>query len=211
VVEAVLTAEQHRITCVHEAAHAVVFALHQHYLAYSVEVVPVGTVIAEAVLVERKGAARNALGLVCGSSMPGGMYIHVDDYGFYDVDRKRYRADLKNMEEHAPGIGRHARQEMRAYVRGCLAGPVSEEIMRGATDIWFEPWDGLGGDIDRADALCRLLPFRNEYEKLLEETVSLLRTPDIWTRILRLADALAVAGRLEGEELDQFLRAGGAA
>lgn len=56
-----------------------------------------------------------------------------------------------------------------------------------------------------AEACCRLLPFRHEIFHLADKTEHLLRNPDIWQAVIRLADLLETKEPLETERLLGFL------
>lgn len=204
-----LTKAVRRIVCVHEAAHAVIYALGGATI-YRVAVAPEGS---ESWSYQaRKGPLSQDIWGICETSDLGpavGMWCKWDEpNGGYLADRNGFNALIARAQ--AAGM-RHAaaaqRRELRAHVCGMLAGPIGECILTKADfDIWaleecfcYE----RNHDITLAVGLSRLLPWRNELFHLIDVTEAALRTPAIWARVLALADELERAGALD--DVGQFL------
>ncbi len=204
-----LTARHRREVCVHEAAHAVVHAIGGASV-YGVEVAPEG--VADWVTEDRKGGLLADLWGCCHTSdAPGWMFIRWDDEGFggyYKGDRKGYANLLHQLDSRYRGSSKEQRRQLRAYICGALAGPIADAIREGQPEgsIYLEPEYERGEDLTVAEALCWLLPFRKEFDRLATETERVLREPETWQAVMRLADALETAGTME-EELIDFLPA----
>ena len=200
-----LTAEQRRVTCVHEAAHAVVYALGGASV-YRVAVAPVGST--DWTVQGRKGGTlRNLVG-VCRASDLGlaNMYLHYTP-GEYGADRAGFRRDLAQMSGVYEAMRRETYRQIRAHVCAVLAGNAAEDILRGE-DPYPHETDCYGDrpdDAAIAEMLAWLLPRRRELDRLHELTVETLRQPDVWARVLALADELEAAGDLDDDRLDQHL------
>lgn len=202
-----LTSDERRITCFHEAAHAVVFAI-GGAIVDSVEVAPLGATNWETNA--ENGAAISDLWGVCrgGDRGDAGMFIHWSDDAGYQVDVRGHRAWRRKHDNQRQRsvIYRH----LRRYICGVLAGPVSELIYNGfsmegilidACEDSIDP----AYDLTIATAHSRLLPFRNEFDNLASATVRLLSEPETWQRVSRLAEYLEAAGEIEGEKLQSYL------
>ncbi len=199
-----LTARRRREICVHEAAHAVVHAI-GGATVYAVEVAPKGATdwVAEG----RKGGILTDLWGCCQTSdAPGWMFIRWDEDG-YCGNRKGYTNLLHKLDSHYRGSSKAQRRQLRAYICGTLAGPIADAIREGQPEgsIYLEPeWERYE-DLTVAEALCWLLPFRKEFDRLATETERILREPETWRAVLRLANALESAGRIEYDGLQHYL------
>lgn len=200
----VFSAHDRRVTCVHEAAHAVIAAIGGIFV-YSVEVAPAGSTEWTATG-RRGGVVTDAWGLCCPSDPPT-FYLLARrwnaDEGFYECDRAILRQYLATLpSRHRAESYRHA----RAHVCMCLAGPISESILEGEDPpYWFESeswWTGSPDDVSNAESFARLLPFRNEQDHAIEVTTAAL--VEHWGCVIRVADALEQAGKLE-DELEHLL------
>lgn len=214
-----LTRERRRGVCIHEAAHAVIHALGGSFV-YLLAVAPED---ATSWQVEgRKGHLYTDLWGVCSGSDWWSWYVRwSDELGEYEANRRGYAKHLREMErqinEHQRSEGRPARRiaaeerrVARLHVCVSMAGPVADAVVAGedvedALDYWSIDWYEQGHDLTVAAAIARVLPYRTEYQHAVRVTEEALRRPDIWAAVIRLADELERAGRLENEALDPFL------
>jgi hypothetical protein len=89
------------------------------------------------------------------------------------------------------------RQCVRAEICVLLAGPAASQIFEG-NDVSL--WEGdftPAEDITKALGLAQLLHWRNEYDYLADLTERMLRRPEVWAMVLRLADELERHGDIE--------------
>jgi hypothetical protein len=211
----ILTKEMRRAVCVHEAGHAVIHALGGS-IVHRVAVAPEGDDGTWAIE-GRKGGTLTDLWGVCQASdffeMDRAMTWNEDEMT-WECDRKRFDAQLRQVESHLAEHGRrHARRYIpesrrivRAYICAGIAGPAAEQIFNGE-EVWLDEADDYSNateDIVIAQARSWLLPYRNEYSHAVEVTEAALRRPDIWERVIRLADELERLGDMD-DELDGFL------
>jgi len=125
-----LTKELCHITCIHEAAHAVVFALGGVFV-YSVEVAPEGAESWSSI--SRKGTHQDDLWGSCATSdVPGGLWLRWDnEEGCYTFDKGGFREFRKLLPRKAKALQTRA---IRAFGCGFLAGPMAEMILDGQND-----------------------------------------------------------------------------
>jgi hypothetical protein len=206
----VLTKQRRREACVHEAAHAVIHRL-GGATVYRVAVAAEGC---PAWGTEReRGGIPTGLWGVCSLGGPIGIAQEcikwdedLGDSGGYLCDRRAFARILRGTEAdwNRPGFSSKMRRHLRAFVCGCLAGPVVDSFLEGDDDPWLEPVVPEE-DEDRtlAHALARLLPFNREYDHLAQVTIEALRRPDIWQKVITLADELERVGDIE--DVDPFL------
>ena len=203
------TAKQRRVTCVHEAAHAVMFAL-GGVSVYRVAVAPVGST--DWTVQGRKGGTYSDLRGVCQASDSGAeMFLHYtpDEYG---ADRAGFRKYLALVGEAMRGrvrpeaMRRETYRRIRAHVCATLAGNAAEDLLQGE-DPWPREHDcgGRPDDAAIAEMLAWLLPYRREVDRLHDLTAETLRRPEVWARVLALADELDAAGDLDDDRLDRHL------
>lgn len=198
-----LTAQERRRTCVHEAAHAVIFAL-GGATVYDLAVAPEGST--GWTFTGRKGGLSSDLWGICS---PSDMYLPMrwsEDASAYELDSAGWSQLRKAISEFPNGkrVGRAQLTCIRAHACAALAGPLSELLLDGGQDPYIEPLWERGEDATLAAGYCRFLPYWNEYEHLTEVTVAALREPDIWARVISLADALGIAGHMQ-QSVDAFL------
>lgn len=192
-----LTRERRRAVCIHEAGHAVMHALGGAWV-YRVAVAPEGAT--EWHTTGRKGAHLADLWGVCSpSDGPGSLHIRWDpESGDWGADRAGFLRILGMLEEHQPGSKREAWRQIRAQVCGSLGGPAAEQIHEDETPwLDYEGEWGVFDDAKSAQAHAWLLPWRGELEHLHGLTVQTLMRPDVWALVVRLADALEMAGDME--------------
>ncbi len=195
-----LTRAHRRTVCVHEAGHAVLFALGGAFV-YRVAVAPEGATAWQTT--GRKGSPMVDLWGVC---QPAGHAaapcIRWDAAsGDYGADRRLF-AEMQRLCAQLPG-GRRVRDEslriLRAHVCATLAGPAAEQLHLGEDDPWLDTegaW-GVWDDAKAAQCLGWLLPWRGEIEHLHGVTVAALRRPDVWASVQRVADELERRGDIE--------------
>src|SRR5689334_20962272 len=101
----------------------------------------------------------------------------------------------------------HVLADIRRFVRlrvcGALAGPIAETYYQGrAFDVWdTDGWMDQETDVEIAQGLSCLLPYRSEFEHACEVACEALRRPEIWSRVLTLADELARAGSMSADAI----------
>jgi hypothetical protein len=211
-----LTRERRREVCIHEAAHAVIHSLGGAFV-YLLAVAPEDATSWE--VHDRKGGLNTGLWGICSTSDFFTPFIRWDDeheyrvdgraYGVYLRDMERQINDLRRAEGKRPAkIAAEQRRIVRAHICGSMAGPVADAITRGddvedALDWWGVDTSDRHDDLCHAEAMARLLPFRNEYGHAVRVTEQALRRPDIWAAVMRLADELDRVGRME--DLDPWL------
>jgi hypothetical protein len=211
----ILTKEKRRAVCVHEAGHAVIHALGGS-IVHRVAVAPEGNDGTWAIE-GRKGGTLTDLWGVCQASDFWEMQIRLtwnEAELTWEADRKGFDASMREMQSH---LAKHNRQHARRYVAdtrrivrahvcGGIAGPAAEQIYN-AEEVWLDEPDYFadrGEDLVLAQARSWLLPYRNEYGHACQVTEAALRRPDIWERVIRLADELERLGDMD-DELDGFL------
>lgn len=210
-----LTKEKRRAVCVHEAGHAVIFAL-GGALIYRLAVAPEGDSGTWTIEGRKQGTMTDLWG-VCMPSDFFEMQLHMrwnDDECTWEVDRKGFNAHMRQTQAGLAKAGSQyariyiaeTRRIVRAHVCGSVAGPAAEQIFAGE-EVWLDEADDYanpGEDIVIAQARSWLLPYRNEYRHACQMTEAALRRPDIWERVMRLADELERVGDMT-DEIDDFL------
>lgn len=214
-----LTSERRREVCIHEAAHAVIHAL-GGACVYLLAVAPEDATSWE--VHDRKGGLNTGLWGICSASDWFSWHVRwSEEQGEYVTDRRGYASYLRQMEQQlnemrqAKGrpkarIAAEQRRIARAHICASMAGPLADAILAGedvedALDWWSVDWSEQHDDLAMADAIARVLPYRNEYHHAVQVTEEALRRPEIWAAVIRLADQLERAGRLENEAIDPFL------
>jgi hypothetical protein len=195
----VLSKEQRRVTCVHEAGHAVVHALGGARV-HSIRVAPEGVESWKPTL--RKG---ESLKDACGVCETDDLWFHlpflqwIEAEGYFRSDRQGFESLFRPM-----GVLPAMRRELRARLCAALAGPIAEMLVLGEK-VFVEVggvWDPTH-DIQRATSYSLLLPWRNEFEHLAELTERVLKNPNVWSNVITLADRLEVVGDMC--DVDEFL------
>ena len=214
-----LTKDRRREVCIHEAAHAVIHALGRSFV-YLLAVAPEDATSWE--VHDRKGGLNTGLWGICSGSDWWSWHVRwSEERGEYVTDRRSYAEHLREMErqvnDHYRGQGRprariaaEQRRVARLHVCISMAGPAADAIVAGedvedALDWWSVDWYEEGSDLAVAAAIAGVLPYRNEYHHAVQVTEEALRRPEIWATVIRLADELERAGRLENEAIDPFL------
>lgn len=206
------TSEFRRKVCVHEAGHAVIHALGGEAIR-GLAVAPVGC--ESWTFSTDDGVVVRDLSGICELDFSGLCTNYLD----WEHDQLRYRANRKEFNNvHrsllvllGPTRGKKALANMRRLVRlrvcGSLAGPIAEtHFENNEFDVWeVEGWREPTSDVEVAEGLSQLLPFRREFEHACDVTCETLRRPEIWSSVLALADLLERRGRLGEEEIAEYL------
>jgi hypothetical protein len=202
-----LTAERRREICIHEAAHAVIHAL-GGISVYSIEVAPVG--VTEWTTIGTYGNEINDSWGIC---MPdfNPAFSHLscneeDDCLEANLDSLKRHVQMLIDEPNGRKLVENYRRKIRAHVCATLAGPIADEIVKGVIEgeIWLVSY-AINDDVASAEVTCRLLPFCREFQYHAIETELLLRTPEVWDRVIKLADALEQAGRIDYDDMSLYL------
>ena len=199
-----LTREDRYKVCVHEAAHAVIFALGGLFIE-RLEVAPEGCINFSTV--SRRGLTTTDL---WGHCTPIHMlnlfeFVHWNENSdCYIADKAGWKEMLKLKSRELVSIAKHA---VRVLICGYLAGPIADEIQEGeALDhgpAWLEPTGQERHDLDKAYGLSQLSVWRNEYGALAALTEQTLRRPNVWAMVVKLACELERVGDMRN--FDGFL------
>ncbi|EUC18714.1 hypothetical protein PMI06_003090 [Burkholderia sp. BT03] len=66
-------------------------------------------------------------------------------------------------------------------------------------------WMDLESDVERAAGLAQLLPYRKEFQHACDVTCDAMRRPEIWSRVVALADELERSGNMCPDAIAEFL------
>ena len=211
-----LTKQMRRVTCVHEAGHAVMFAL-AGVEVRRLAVAPEGD--DGTWTFEGSGGSTLAdLWGACSHCECSPMIWHMgwsQDECAWKADRNGFETFLRSIASQmakngSPWARRQlpaARRIVRGHVCGTIAGPAAEQIFMG-DDVRLENpmnFDTPTDDVAFARAASMLLPYRNEYRHACEVTEAALRTPDVWERVVGLANELKRVGDMDGDKITGFL------
>jgi hypothetical protein len=206
-----LTQKLRRAACVHEAGHAVIAALGRLSVD-RVTVAPLGTPLPDPWEWWFRQSRRPSLGECDGPEAKVEQFIRWNyDVGGFEVDRKGFAAEPGQLCPADGAMRRKLAAGMRQHARSllccALAGPLASAIFTGeadAADILAHA-DGCMefDDYGRACAIASVLPYRAELDHAVEVAERALRRPDIWGRVMRLADELERVGDIT--DLDGFL------
>jgi len=193
-----LTKEHRYRVCIHEAAHAVIFAIGGAFIEKLV-VAPEGATSLTCTT-PRGSEMRDLWGVCspCGLFQAGHFIQWSDDKGCF-IPEQEWRAMLRMRgSEWASAVKR----DVRASVCGILAGPIADEIQDGEPDgihgpAWLEPIGIDRNDCDKAHGLAKLLVWREAFDSLAALTEQTLRRPDVWTMVVNLARELERLGDME--------------
>ena len=191
-----LTPAQRRATCVHEAGHAVAFAL-GGVSVYRLEVADEG---AEAWRTDiRNGRMCTGLWGLCEKAdlvLPRQFLRWLMNEGCLHPDGRGHPQLLQRPEGRAQVEGFSARlqREIRAQMVGLMAGPAAEQIFRGEA-VRLCP-AGEFDEVRQAEDLSWLLPARDAFDHAAALTVLTLQRPDVWAAVERVAYELERAGTL---------------
>ena len=199
-----LTERERWDTCVHEAGHAVAFALG----AVKVQRVAVAPLGAESWrTASSNGRTCSDLWGLCVKSelvLPRQLLRWMMSEGGLHADARGYERVLGSPEGRAQveNLTPKQQREIRAQMVGLLAGPVAEQISRGET-VDLSVCRELD-DVAKAEALSWLLPSRGEFGHAFRLAEMALRRPEVWAQVVTLAEALERAGDV-GEGIRDFL------
>lgn len=205
-----ITPEYRRAVCFHEAGHAVIHALGGSSI-YGLAVASIGS--DSWTYHGRKGAVIvNAAGVCEPCDSPWlAMYLVWDDSS-YRANRNEFNQVHGSMAKSLGSTrGRRFLADMRRFVRrrvcGALAGPIAEARYENVEfNVWeTEGWMDPGSDVQHAAGLAQLLPYRRELEHACDVTCEALRRPDIWSRVVALANELERSGSMCPEAIAEFL------
>ncbi|TAL98766.1 MAG: hypothetical protein EPN73_02315 [Paraburkholderia sp.] len=205
-----LTPEFRRAVCFHEAGHAVIHALGGSVI-HGLAVAPEGD--EPWTYQGRKGAVLENLAGVCEpcDSPWISMYLEWDGTS-YRANRNEFNDVHRSMAASLGTTrGKQLLADVRRFVRrrvcGALAGPIAESYYREEEfDVWgAEGWVEPESDVEKAMGLAQLLPYRRELEHACDVTCDAMRRPDIWSRVIALADELERSGNMCTEAIAEFL------
>ena len=201
-----LTKEHRRKVCVHEAAHAVIMALTGGN-TWRIQVAPEGATTFEAEGGEG-GLYDDVWGLHSGSD---GLML-LPQWWRWDDESCRWIGDRRAFEEFWRAASNETvdmldvqRTGLRRHMCIVLAGPLADSIQAGdadpVTEVFNACWESPGEDCALAWGFTELLPWRNEFDSMAEQTEAALRTPRIWRHVEALADEVERVGDLEDWEV----------
>ena len=191
-----LTPAQRRATCIHEAGHAVAFAL-GGVSVYRLEVADEG---AEAWRTDiRNGRVCTGLWGLCEKAdlvLPRQFLRWLMNEGCLHPDGRGHPQLLQRPEGRAQveGFSAQLQREIRAQMVGLMAGPAAEQIFTGEA-VRLCP-AGEFDEVRQAEDLSWLLPARDAFDHAAALTVLTLRRPDVWAVVERVAHELERAGTL---------------
>lgn len=191
-----LTSAQRRATCIHEAGHAVAFAL-GGVSVYRLAVADEG---AEAWRTDiRNGRLCTGLWGLCEKAdlvLPRQFLRWLMNEGCLHPDGTGHQQLLQRPEGQAQveAFTEPQRREIRAQMVGLMAGPAAEQISKGEA-VQLCP-AGSFHEVRQAEDLSWLLPGRDDFEHAAELTALTLRRAEVWAAVEHLADALERAGTL---------------
>jgi hypothetical protein len=193
-----LTRAQRRATCFHEAGHAVVFAL-GGVSVYGAAVAPAGVEAWR--IASSNGRSCADLWGLCRQAelvLPRHLLRWLMSEGGLHPDGRGHEAVLASPEGQSLllALPEGQRREIRAQIVGLLAGPAAEQISRG------EPPQLCGrndlDDVNRAAALCALLPGQPPLEPAVRLVAAVLGQPALWEKVATLAADLECNGEIDG-------------
>ena len=200
-----LTAERRFQCCVHEAGHAIAAALADRQ-SLELAVAPEGA--EKWCPVTSRGRRLDDLWGFCASHPIPLPLAHLkwdsETLGGFNLApaRRVHTTLLKHLQK--PIFRAVYYLDLRAALCGFVAGEIAEALLLNE-----EPWlesDYTGpDDINKAEACCDLLPYRNgrEFDHAVDQTTAALR--DHWPAVMNLATALARAGALDEDTIRPFL------
>ena len=191
-----LTLAQRRATCIHEAGHAVAFALG----GVSVHRLAVADEGADAWRTDiRNGRMCTGLWGLCEKAdlvLPRQFLRWLMNEGCLHPDGRGHPQLLQRPEGRAQVEGFSARlqREIRAQMVGLMAGPAAEQMLGGEA-VRLCP-AGEFDEVRQAEDLSWLLPARDAFDHAAALTVLTLQRPDVWAAVERVAGELERAGTL---------------
>ena len=191
-----LTPAQRRATCIHEAGHAVAFALG----GVSVHRLAVADEGAEAWRTDiRNGRMCTGLWGLCEKAdlvLPRQFLRWLMNEGCLHPDGRGHPQLLQRPEGRAQVEGFSARlqREIRAQMVGLMAGPAAEQIFRGEA-VRLCP-AGEFDEVRQAEDLSWLLAACDAFADAVALTAHTLSQPEVWAAVESVAHELERAGTL---------------
>lgn len=192
-----LSRAERRATCIHEAGHAVAFALGGTPV-YRLVVAPEG---ASAWRTECRNGLRACSDLwgLCEKAelvLPRHFMRWMMNEGCLHPDGRGFETLLETPEGQAQieGFSAALQQQIQTHVVALVAGPVAEDLHQLGQVALSSPM--AQHDLDRAASLARLLPQPKGFDRARPLAEAALRRPDIWNAVLQVANALEAAGDL---------------
>ncbi len=191
-----LTRAQRRATCVHEAGHAVVFAL-GGVSVYRLAVADEGATAWRTDI--RNGRACTGLWGLCEKAdlvLPRQFLRWLMNEGGLHPDGRGHPPLLQHPEGRAQieAFSASQQREIRAQMVGLMAGPAAEQLFRGEA-VCLSP-AGAFHEVRQAEDLSWLLPAHDAFARAVALTALTLRQPGVWAAVEGLADELERAGTL---------------
>ncbi|SKC93237.1 hypothetical protein SAMN05446934_6474 [Paraburkholderia hospita] len=205
-----LTPEFRRAVCFHEAGHAVIYALGGSSV-YGLAVAPEES--DSWTYRGRKGAVIEGAAGVCEPCDHPWLGIYLTwDGSSYRANRREFNHVHGSMAKSlGPARGRRFLADIRRFVRrricGVLAGPIAEAHYENRKfNVWeAEGWVDPESDVEKATGLAQFLPYRRELEHACDVTCVAMRRPEIWSRVVALADELERVGNMCPDAIAEFL------
>ena len=191
--EFAFTPERRRDACIHESAHAITHAL-GGIPVEQLSVLPVGLM-----LLDDKS---DQCGYCKVDPHPAAFFIAwQNDKSIFNINKAGLVSFIKQCERQAPRyngclLSTEVWRQLRVHVCSLLAGETAQAIYRSSLPIFTRRCIGMPTDLDYATAYCALLPFRNEFDHLVSETERVLRLPEVWESVVKLANILEQVGTL---------------
>ncbi|KXU85212.1 hypothetical protein CR51_40960 [Caballeronia megalochromosomata] len=200
------------MVCVHEAGHALIYAL-GGFSVQGLAVAPEGCEWWSHLT--QRGVEMNDLWGVC--ELPDGPIL--SQYLEWDDEQLCYRANRAQFinVHHSMAANLRTTQrkqvlaDLRRFVRlrvcAALAGPIAETYYEQRNfDVWdTDGWLDRESDVEIAQGLAGLLPYRSEFEHACTVTCDALRRPEIWARVIALADELERTGDMSPDAIAEYL------
>lgn len=184
-----LTAGARRLTCIHEAAHAVMAALGGSNI-YRLAVAPCGAT-EWAVLSSKGPHVLNGLWGVCQATDAWLLYMFLD----WDEGSGCYRLNNASLASMGAFGFKSMRSTARAEICMLLAGIAAEAIYLGdKPSLYSDCSFDRAEDLAKAEGLALLLHWRHEYDFLVMLVEQVLLREDVWAVVMRLADELGLQG-----------------
>ena len=202
---------ERRRTCIHEAAHAIIYSLAGIPID-RIGVRPQNTV--DWKWISRRGVCRVVNGIVESSAGHSAVFpvaYWSNDECSWNVDKNAYKNQVQQKSELFGSVKSRKKylfeekQRLCADVCGLLAGPIADDILDnvpvGKIQLSADCIDNYEtNDLNTAEAYCTLISRSGRVARVIDDltaqTETLLRTPEVWDQVIKLADNLEVKGIL---------------